>query len=417
MKSLLTPLAVGLFLTSFAFSDNKVLFDFDSSRTSGSWRSVNDNVMGGVSKGGFRINDGKMIFSGDLSLKNNGGFSSIRTNRSSINLSQYDAMVIRVRGDGRQYTMNIGTNAWIPAGSYWSKFDTNGRWQEIRLPFSSFKATAFGKPYRLAGKMNPAQIRTMGFTIADKKAGEFFLEVDWIQAVKENNAGARGPAGPNEAADIVDIAVKAGSFNTLVAAVKAADLVDTLKSPGPFTVFAPTDEAFSKLPKGTVESLLERENKDRLAAVLKYHVVPGRMLLGNKELKTVQGGTLKLDSGKSFMVNESAVLKANIEASNGVIHVIDRVLLPKLPEPSAMKLIEGAIRKGVPLFNSGHVDRCASIYESAVIDLMGMSDDKIGVENRKTLNAALKKGLSESARSKAWTLRRAMDRVYVNLKK
>jgi uncharacterized surface protein with fasciclin (FAS1) repeats len=415
----MTPLVLGLFLSSFAFSDNKVLFDFNDSRAAGNWRSVNDSVMGGVSKGGLRISEGKMIFSGNLSLENNGGFSSVRTNRSAFNLSEYDAMLIRVRGDGRQYSMNISTNAWIPAGAYWSKFNTNGRWQEIRIPFSSFNATAFGRPYRLAGKMNPAKIRTIGFTIADKKAGEFFLEVDWVKAVSDKGeTGDRGANGQKAQGDIVDIAVGAGSFNTLVAAVKAADLVDVLKSPGPFTVFAPTDEAFAKLPKGTVKSLLLPENKDKLTAILKYHVAPGRVYLGDRKLKTVQGGSLEIDGGKSFMVNKSAVLKKNIDASNGVIHVIDSVLLPDLPEekPSAVKLIELAIRKGVPLFNGGNAEACASVYEVTINGLIGMPDDQIGVENRKALTAALKKANGESARSRAWTFRHAMDRVYLNLK-
>jgi uncharacterized surface protein with fasciclin (FAS1) repeats len=135
------------------------------------------------------------------------------------------------------------------------------------------------------------------------------------------------------AADIVDTAA-AGHFNTLAAALKAAGLVDALKGPGPFTVFAPTDEAFAKLPPGTVESLLKPENKDELRKVLTYHVVTGRVTAKDvvklDSAKTLEGGSLNIQAGDSgVMVNNARVIKTDIPASNGVIHVIDTVLLPK----------------------------------------------------------------------------------------
>jgi len=136
------------------------------------------------------------------------------------------------------------------------------------------------------------------------------------------------------AADIVDTAVSNGSFNTLIAAVKAAGLVETLKGDGPFTVFAPTDEAFAKLPAGTVENLLKPENKDQLVAVLTYHVVPGKVMSGDiagkkLEAATAQGTNLDIDaSGNAVKVDGATVVAADVEASNGVIHVIDTVVLP-----------------------------------------------------------------------------------------
>ena len=134
--------------------------------------------------------------------------------------------------------------------------------------------------------------------------------------------------------DIVDTAVSAGDFKTLAAAVTAAGLVDTLKGPGPFTVFAPTDAAFAALPAGTVEKLLKPENKDQLTAVLTYHVVSGKVMAADvvklSEAKTVNGASLKIAvTGDKVMINDTAtVAKADISASNGVIHVIDTVLLP-----------------------------------------------------------------------------------------
>lgn len=133
--------------------------------------------------------------------------------------------------------------------------------------------------------------------------------------------------------DIVDTAVKAGSFNTLVAAVTAADLVETLKSEGPFTVFAPTDEAFAKLPEGTVENLLKPENKEKLQAVLLYHVVPGKVTAAEvvkvSSAKTANDMELAIMvDGNTVKVNEAQVVQTDIMTSNGVIHVIDTVLIP-----------------------------------------------------------------------------------------
>ena len=134
--------------------------------------------------------------------------------------------------------------------------------------------------------------------------------------------------------DIVDTAVGAGSFDTLVAAVKAAGLVETLKGSGPFTVFAPTDEAFAKLPKATLESLLKPENKGKLTKILTYHVVPGKVMAKDvvnlSSAKTVEGSSvsIKVVDGK-VKIDNATVIKADIPCANGVIHVIDAVILPK----------------------------------------------------------------------------------------
>ncbi|MCM2562727.1 fasciclin domain-containing protein [Lutimaribacter sp. EGI FJ00015] len=142
-----------------------------------------------------------------------------------------------------------------------------------------------------------------------------------------------GPAlAGGHSKDIVDTAVDAGSFETLVAAVQAADLVETLKGDGPFTVFAPTDEAFAALPEGTVESLLMPENKDQLTAILTYHVVPGKVMSGDLSdgmmATTVNGKEVTIGTEGGVTVDGANVVTADIEASNGVIHVIDGVILP-----------------------------------------------------------------------------------------
>ena len=142
-------------------------------------------------------------------------------------------------------------------------------------------------------------------------------------------------AGPAAAADIVETAVSNGNFKTLAAALQAAGLVETLKGKGPYTVFAPTDEAFKKLPAGTVETLLKPENKAQLQKVLTYHVVSGNVMSGDLKgkttnAKTVEGSAVRIDaSGNTVKVDDAVVTQADVNASNGVIHVIDSVIMPK----------------------------------------------------------------------------------------
>ena len=142
-----------------------------------------------------------------------------------------------------------------------------------------------------------------------------------------------GGAGTAQEKNLVDTAAAAGSFNTLVKAVQAADLTATLEGPGPFTVFAPTDQAFAKLPAGTLETLMKPENKEKLRAILTYHVVAGELDASQvaklHSLKTVEGADLKIvNKNGSVMVDNAKVVKTDIRASNGIIHVIDAVMLP-----------------------------------------------------------------------------------------
>ena len=155
-----------------------------------------------------------------------------------------------------------------------------------------------------------------------------------IAIVAPANARVAGNSG--DTTDVVDTAVAAGQFKTLAAALEAADLIDALKGNGPFTVFAPTDEAFAKLPAGTVETLLKPENKEKLKAVLLYHVVSGNVTadqvtkLNGRSVKTLQGSSIKVKTSHGVQVDDAKVTRTDIKASNGVIHVIDTVLMPKM---------------------------------------------------------------------------------------
>lgn len=220
-------------------------------------------------------------------------------------------------------------------------------------------------------------------------------------------------------ATIAELATKTEALSTLLAAVKAAGLAETLSGKGPFTVFAPTNEAFAKLPHGVVASLLEPRNRDALIRVLTYHVVAGSAdsaaALSQGEFKTVAGPSVQISlSGGQLRVNDARVVLNDIGASNGVVHVIDTVLLPPEPKPSGpnanrIELFALAVERGAPLFNEGSAAACAAIYEVAVTAVLGLSG-KMDSSVRAALETALVEIESQrDPAESAWTLRRAMD--------
>ena len=406
---------------------SKPLTDFSDASAARQWISVNDNVMGGVSEGGFRITDDKTLeFSGTISLENRGGFASIRMRPTDLGLDGYDTIALRLQGDGRTYYLDLRTASNRASGSYRAAVKTQkDAWQEVRVPLKDFEYAAFGRRIRGADPLRASRIQSVGFTLADKQAGPFRLEVGRIAAEDSTAATKSASEKPSDdsagPSDIVDTAVAAGQFKTLVAAVKAAGLVEPLKGEGPLTVFAPNDEAFAKLPQGTVENLLRPENRDQLRAVLSYHVVAGEIFLRTQSAATLQGQSLTIKTAGAFDVNGANVIAADIMASNGVIHVIDSVLIPpaaKLtPREAARAVIELAIRRGVPLFNAGQASACAAIYEVAVESLLGSHTNALSDEDRSTLRNALRemRGDEQNPRRQAWTLRRALDTAYASL--
>jgi monofunctional biosynthetic peptidoglycan transglycosylase len=167
-------------------STTKTIFAFDGAGDSEQWFAVNDGVMGGLSEGGPEITQGgRLRFSGTVSLENNGGFSSIRSAPVERDLSAYEGVLIRIRGDGKRYALTLRTDLQIRAGSYRIKFETKANeWQDVFLPFADFRATSFGTELRNAPPVNTRKIRSFGFIISDKQVGPFALEVDWIKAYR-----------------------------------------------------------------------------------------------------------------------------------------------------------------------------------------------------------------------------------------
>jgi uncharacterized surface protein with fasciclin (FAS1) repeats len=219
--------------------------------------------------------------------------------------------------------------------------------------------------------------------------------------------------------DLLETAAGAGKFKTLAAAVKAAMLAEALKGEGPFTLFAPTDEAFRKLPRHTLESLLKPENRPALARILKYHVVKGRKdsaaVLASRSLTTLEGSRLHVNPGPA--VNQSRLIETDIDASNGIIHVIDRVLTPpeKKDSPAEFKqMIESAVRRGATLYNAGDERGCAAHYQTTVRHMMSLSPEGMPKAARDRLESGMREAgrHAHDADRQAWALRHTLDDVY-----
>ena len=221
---------------------------------------------------------------------------------------------------------------------------------------------------------------------------------------------------PTRMPSIPQVAKTAGQFTTLLAAVDAAGLTETLLGRGPFTLFAPTDDAFGKLPAGTVQDLLRPENREKLRTILTYHVIAGRVTAAQARTvtmaETVAGQSLRISSsGDQLRINDAVVRIADIPASNGLIHVIDRVLLPADravgSADGALELVEFTIQRGVPLFNNGQPESTVAIYEVASKALLVLGR-AVPEDARRALRVALA-NTGGSTRDRAFTLRAGLD--------
>lgn len=218
--------------------------------------------------------------------------------------------------------MLIVQNAQTAHSRFW--FEPKGRW-EGQKKSPKWKQTTKGN-WNMKNMKNRNRGKFIGLGLCSLL----------LSVAASTTISAQTPKHTQHSKDIVDTALSAGQFKTLAAALEAAGLIEALKGAGHFTVFAPTDEAFAKLPAGTVESLLQPENKEKLKAILLYHVVSGNvkankvLKLNGRSVKTLQGTAIKVQVGSGVRVNDANVTATDISASNGVIHVIDRVLLPSM---------------------------------------------------------------------------------------
>jgi monofunctional biosynthetic peptidoglycan transglycosylase len=273
---ILTTAAALILMQMPAAAADQALASFATDEAVNAWEAVNDGVMGGISKGGVsRTEEGTLLFSGELSLANNGGFSSIRTKPNSLGLTKDSVIVVKTRGDGRTYSIELRVAGQMRASSYRASLPTTaGQWQETRVSLGEFKPQAFGRALPFEA-VNPAKVDSIGFTLADKNAGPFRLEIASVTATDGEPAAAKTIAF-GKGNTLVDVATAAGSFKTLLA------------------------------------------GKVTLAEALT--VGEGTTLQGSKISAKFEDGRVRVGS--------ASLLKADIVASNGIIHVIDGVLLP-----------------------------------------------------------------------------------------
>jgi transforming growth factor-beta-induced protein len=299
----------------------------------GSWSTVLDCVMGGLSTGKVgQPAPGILRFTGELSLENNGGFSQMRTAVREGICAGADGFVLEVRGDGRKYTFDVRvSNVRMMAGSFQQQFETrNGEWTQVRLLLDGFRLYSFGRAVKNAPALDAAKIESIGVTIADKQAGPFALDVRSIATFgSEGGAGDGGATAANGiGTDLVSVARGAG-LTKLLACVEAAGLE---LPAGPVTIFAPTDAAFDALPKGTVAKLLGPEGKATLRTILLQHVVDGRKtsadVLNQRALPTLAGQQLVIDFATQKVAG-AGLVAADVPFDGGVVHVVDKVLLPE----------------------------------------------------------------------------------------
>lgn len=521
----------------------------------GRWSTVLDGVMGGRSTGRISQDEkGLLRFTGELSLKNNGGFSSIRTAVPQGTFAGKEGLAFRVKGDGRRYQFDVRcSDVRLMAGSFQVKFDTKaGEWMTLEIPFRDFKLYNFGELVDGAPRLRPERVESIGFTLADKKEGPFAFEVDWVRPLggtASDNAASLGavaekaglttllslvkaaglelPKGervtifaptndafaklPKEKVEfltsekgkatltailrhhvvassiespallarrrvvalsgqslkidadaltvggakvlatdvgfdgglvhvidsvlvpelrtITEIAKQEPRLSSLVKALVAADLASQFgdRNPGPWTVLAPTDEAFAALGEEAFRELAA--NPDRLRAILAAHVIPGAIRRSDMpamgKARTLGGASIRLglDNG-AVTAGGATIVVADIEAANGVIHLIDRVIVPESsPEPMSpmpaidparvAALIELAIERGAPMFNAGDVAACAAIYEVAVTSIVELGGPSLPATSRDALVEAIESARRERDPSeRAWIFRRAMDKAY-----
>jgi uncharacterized surface protein with fasciclin (FAS1) repeats len=292
------------------------------------WRTVLDGVMGGLSTG--RVSQpepGMLLFTGELSLDNNGGFSQIRTNVPEGALAGTSGVEFRVRGDGRTYTFDIRcSHVRLMAGAFQSEFTTeNGVWQTIRIPFDDFQLYNFGRRVSNALPLLPDRIESIGMTLGDKKAGPFRLEIDAIRALGTDDRVTTGN-------DLVSVATDAG-LTTLLELATAADIMSVLPQGERLTIFAPTNEAFAALPREKVEALLTPEGLSTLRTILAHHVatpaLPSAKLLDRRSVTTLSGQRVNVSTEGAITIGGAKVIATDVPFDGGVVHVIDRVMMPE----------------------------------------------------------------------------------------
>lgn len=348
-------------------SGGQTLYDFgpnDDSR----WTTVHDTVMGGVSRGEIRRTDaGTLVFEGYLSLDNNGGFTSFRTRDRVLPFEGSDGIEMRVKGDGRTYILSFDREGiGLFGGGYWQRFETTkDEWVTVRLPWTEFEPVNFGRKVPNLPELTPETARGLTVYLYDKNAGEFEVEFDSFATYVQGDASQASAAGLPE------------DCKTLERLIELSGIGEELAQLDGYTLFAPNDAAFNNLP--TAQQLMQPEQMEALKAVLRRHVVPAQVSSASAlfltEATMADGATLEVSLTDSVLsIGGAQVLEVDYAFGNGIVHVIDRVLLPEtLPAPSAAPAAtpasEGTETPIVPGYNVLSELIVAAELDGAVADL------------------------------------------------
>lgn len=338
------PLALAITALSPQASAQSLQVDFKNGV--GAWSTVLDGVMGGLSTGKVSQPEaGILRWTGELSLENNGGFSQVRTAVPEGSCAGAEGFVLEVKGDGRTYTFDVRvSNVRMMAGAFQQKFETkDGEWTQVRLPLDGFRLFSFGREVRSAPALVAGKIESVGITLADKKAGAFALEMRSLATYGKDAATAATNAAAGQGRDLATVARAAG-LTKLLACVATTGLE---LPKGPVTIFAPTDAAFDALPKGTVEKLLRPEGKATLRTILLQHVVEGRLgsaeVLNQRGLSTLAGQQLAVDFAAQT-VGGAGFVATDVPFDGGIVHVVDRVLLPETRSIAAIAVADKSLQ-------------------------------------------------------------------------
>jgi NADH dehydrogenase [ubiquinone] 1 alpha subcomplex assembly factor 1 len=402
-------------LTLFAVLSQQLITDF-SPDSPVAWTTIHDTVMGGRSSGEIsQSSEETLIFEGNVSLKNNGGFVSARTIRPIQQLSQSDGIEIRIKGSGRTYQFSC-SHKDIPlrGGGYWQSFDTlDSEWSTIQLPWGKFKATSFGMDLSQLPELKAEDVSGLAIYLYDKKSGPFSLEIDYIKTYRDSL-----DSSPSTIADYLG-----AEHPTLLALLGASDLDSAVASFDVGTIFAPTEEAFAKLPAELVNALLLPENKENLQSILLSHVVQETKTVFNsigEVLVSLSENTISVEWGNSdkdfISIGAGRLVGGDVLIGGLVVHAISDVIIPEnfsLNSDESIQSIgaflSSAISEGVPVFNRGDVQECADIYQNALVKLSEF--DGLIIRDRDEILDVLQQESRVNAQEAAWIYRREIDRL------
>lgn len=411
-----------------------VLFDFEKPGDS-RWGTVHDTVMGGRSSGRASLTErGTLRFAGELSLANNGGFASFRSEGPAPAWPASDGVELRVRGDGRSYIFSVD-RAQVPlfGGGYWQEFATEAdTWTVVRLPWSDFQAHSFGK--RMDGRpaLTAETARALSVYLYDGQEGPFAIEFDRIGVYRDQDdaddprLAALQRRLAESGADETAQPVLLPGYATLSELIEAAGLQTELASLDAPTVLAPTDAAFAALPAETVAALLREEHRALLREVLLGHVLETEttafQALAQGRVRTLAGTTAAVgyDDGR-LRLGGAEVSAADLRVDGLLVHQLDTVLVPAdlterltvVRRSPVLRYLETVVEAGVPQFNGGDVAGCAQRYRSALQALLLL--EQLPAEESRRVERTLESTAHRPAREAAWLLREAIDRQRARL--